>query len=236
MWTIDEDKYYSSTTARYITYDNPRNFGRNTSSYELEALKSALAIAVASNRILILPSFRCCSGCSAKSRVRCSSPKFRCSLLSLLRLNVFDRVFANRYREHSFLYNRLVPNRIKRSVSVKPIFLHVSGVQEAPQLVDEKAVQVVKVANHSHGATLPEIVQLISKFNKTAVVRFHSLYGNMVNWEDDAEFGSKLKLQFKAAFECSEYQQWEGRMLNLANMWPGKNVGTTPRYRGFRQF
>ena len=223
MWTIDENGYYSNLTARFITYDNPVYLGPNTTRFELEALKSALAIAEASGRILILPSFHCCSGCIARSKAVCSSPQFRCSLLSILRINTFDRVFGNRYREHSFLSNSLVADRIKHSMSNRALFINASVLPEVRHLVDESTVRVVNVANSSSGATLTEVVRWISQNNETAVIRFHSIYGSSVDWASDAVLGDKLKHKFAIAFDCSEYEQWDRNMLNLAKMWPGRN-------------
>jgi len=223
LWTIDENGYYSDLTARYITYENPLDLGPNTTRFELEALKSALAVAVASGRILILPSFHCCSGCAADSRAKCSNPQFRCCLLSILRIRTFDHVFGNHYREHSFMSNRLVPDHIKRGISTRPVFINASALLEVWHSIDVNAVHVVTAANYSNGATLNEVVRWMSEHNETTVIRFHSLYGNSVDWENDLEFGSKLKHWFSAAFDCSEYEQWKSSMLNLANMWPGKN-------------
>ena len=223
MWTIDENGYYSSSTARYVTYENPYDLGPNTTRFELEALKSALAIAVASGRTLILPSFHCCTGCQVNSRAKCGSPQFRCSLLSILRISTFDRVFGSWYREHSFLSNRLVPDHVKRSLSIRPIFINASALPEVRHSVNTSAVQTVTVANYSQGATLTEVVRWISERNKTAVIRFHSLYGNSVDWKSDVQFGDKLKRWFGIGFDCSEYEQWDSRLLNLANMWPGKS-------------
>jgi hypothetical protein len=59
VWTTR--KYYSNKSARYFTYDNPRDFGTISVDLEIEALKSAMAVSVATGRILILPTFRCCS-------------------------------------------------------------------------------------------------------------------------------------------------------------------------------
>jgi len=223
MWTIDDNGYYSNPTASYITYDNPLYFGPNTTLFELEALKSALAIAVASNRILILPSFHCCSGCVVASRAKCSAPHFRCSLLSVLRIRSFDRVFGSRYREHSFLKNRLVPDTVKRGLSSLPVLINVSASRDHSQSVDENAVELLTVTDYSHGASLLEVVRWLSLHNDTALVRFHSLYGSSVDWAADAQFGGKLQRWFNVAFDCCEYQQWDSNMLNLAKMWPGRN-------------
>lgn len=226
MWTIDENGYYSSATARYITYENPSDLGPNTTRFELEALKSALSIAVASRRILILPSFHCCSGCAVSSRAKCSNPHFHCSLLSILRISAFDRVFGSRYREHSFLSNRLVPDRIKHSLFARPVFINASALPEVRHSVDKSAVEVLTVANYTRGATLSEVVRWISRHNQTAVIKFHSLYGNSVDWRSDVHFGAKLKRWFDAGFDCSDYEQWSTSTLNLANMWPDRNPTT----------
>jgi len=257
MWMVDEeDDYYSSSTARYFTYENPSDFGPNTMRLELEAFKSALAIAIATGRILILPSFSCCTGgCIDRTRSACSDPRFRCSLLSILRISTFNRVFGGRYREHSFLNNSLVPDLIKHNVSIQPILFNVSalrerrfvnishvlnhikhnssldrvlfnvlGYPEAWHLIDRNSVQLLNVANYTRGAKLSDVVLWMSMLKHVTVVRFHSLYGNSVEWESDPKFGGKLQRWFNAAFDCSEYEQWDRSMLNLANMWPGKNM------------
>jgi len=223
MWMVDENSYYSDPMARFITYENPVYLGPHTTRFELEALKSALAIAEASGRILILPSFHCCSACVSGSRAVCSSPHFRCSLLSVLRISTFDRVFGNRYREHSFLSNPLVPDCIKRSLSNRSLFINALTLPEVWRSVDENRTKTVNAANFSSGATLTEVVRWISQHNETAVIRFHSIYGNSVDWANDAKFGFRLKRRFDIAFDCSDYEQWDRNMLNLAKMWPGRN-------------
>ena len=223
LWTVDENGYYTNSSARYLTYNNPNDLGPNTTRFELEALKSALAVALATHRILILPSFHCCSGCAANSRGSCSNPRFRCSLLSILRISTFDQTFGGRYREHSFLANGLVPEGIKRGVSDRPLFINTSAVPQVRHSLDADAVELLSVGNYSHGATLSEVVRWVSERSTVPVIRFHSLYGNSVDWESDAKFGSKLRGWFGDGFECSEYQQWDRSMLNLANMWPGRN-------------
>jgi len=103
------------------------------------------------------------------------------------------------------------------------LFVNASVSKEVRHSVDKNSVEVVNVANSSTGATLVEVVRWISQRNETAVIRFHSFYGNSVDWTSDVKFGFKLKRQFDIAFECSEYEQWDTNMLNLAKMWPEKN-------------
>lgn len=244
MWTIDDNQYYSNRTARYFTYENPRDFGLNSVDMEIEALKSALAISMVTGRLLILPTFRCCSrNCRAmkpgsrvhvvidipastntsrvvSSSTECSDPRHHCSLLSVLRLSKFDRVFGSRYREHTFLSNRLVPDVIKLGISPFSIFINTS---DAPPPSGGN-VTVVTPANRDRGATVSEVVRWFDERRDETVIRFHSLYGTTIDWSSDKALNFKLKRYFQVGFECSEYEQWEADQLDLAKMWPENKI------------
>ena len=235
-----------------MTYDNPGDFGLDTVDMEVEALKNALAIATATDRLLILPSFRCCSrncrstdhsqlgfpvvvnvniGHSNDSQrstsFECSDPRHRCSLLSVLRLSKFDRVFAGRYREHSFLSNKLVPDTVKHAISGSPILINSSDARVPSSSAIGANVSHVTLtpANRSRGATLSEVVRWLDDRRNETVVRFHSLYGAAVDWASDkSPLGFRLVRSFQLAFECCDYGQWEADLLNLAKTWPGNKI------------
>jgi len=241
LWTVDDDEYYSNSSARYFTYNNPSDFGLRTVEMELNALQSALAIAMATERLLILPTFRCCSrNCrvtksnpriilvpdvpvgrgsqsSGTSAIECSDLVHSCSLLSLLKLSKFDQVFGSFYREHSFLSNRLVPANIKLGVSPVTIYINVS---DETSLANDSSHVTVTPANRDRGATLSEVVRWMDERRNETVVRFHSLYGATVDWASDESYGLKLKQLFQEGFVCSEYEQWDADLLDLAKLWP----------------
>lgn len=237
MWTLDDKEYYSNKSTRYFTYDNPRDFGSISVDMEIDALKSAMAISVATGRVLILPTFRCClRNCRAKSsglqiqvmtsnnasRVastssECSHPRHRCSLLSVLQVNKFDQAFGSRYREHTFLSNRLVPDEIRHGVSPRAIFINTS---DATSPLPRGNVTIVTPTNRDRGASLSEVVRWFDERRDETVIRFHSLYGAAIDWSSDKALHFKLSRYFKVGFECSEYEQWDADQLDLAKMWP----------------
>ena len=102
-WMYDEDQYYTSTTRKYLTYNNTQPH-----SVQLKTLKGALTVAKILDRILILPKFNCLR-----------NPKLNqseeCPLNSVANVEKFDKAFS--YREHSFLSHPLVPKLIKSSVA-----------------------------------------------------------------------------------------------------------------------
>jgi hypothetical protein len=111
MWMVDSDGYYSSTTARYLTFDLPyyvlQTANRTIQDVEMETLANALAIGQVLNRIVILPKFHCRNDTGMKL----------CPLNDLVMLTNFDEKFANAYREHTFLTHPKVPALVKRSLS-----------------------------------------------------------------------------------------------------------------------
>ena len=102
QWMNDEKQYYTSTTRKYITYDNSPE-ANQTKPQQLETLKMAIIISKILNRTLILPKFYCESN-------------QECALNSLLKVELFDRAFGPQYREHSFMTHPLVPQSVKKSI------------------------------------------------------------------------------------------------------------------------
>ena len=64
-WMYDEDKYYTSLTRKYLTYENIVA-QEESHSNQLTVLKAALAFSIILNRTLILPKFQCRSEKSGK--------------------------------------------------------------------------------------------------------------------------------------------------------------------------
>ena len=98
LWNVDTNGYYSNPRTHYIMYSNPQDFRKMTWTQEVLALYNAVTLAELSERILVLPTFRCCD---CKTRV-CAHPKHNCSLMHMLKLNAFNSKYFNRYREHVF--------------------------------------------------------------------------------------------------------------------------------------
>ncbi|ESO07131.1 hypothetical protein HELRODRAFT_170433 [Helobdella robusta] len=109
MWVVDKNGYYSDNEKKYLLYNNPyltsppANF--STEVEELNALKTAFALAQMLNRTLILPRFHCLGP---------KNPR-ECSILHWVYVRTLDAFFE--YRENSFLSNALVPQSIKKDLS-----------------------------------------------------------------------------------------------------------------------
>ncbi|CAD5126055.1 unnamed protein product [Dimorphilus gyrociliatus] len=105
LWSLDTSGYYSSRVTKYISYGNSIDFQENNYLKEIQALKNAMKIGQLSKRVVILPKFTCCA--CKKQRKSCSNFSTKCSLLSVLNIDAFDKKFANLYRESTFIHNPL---------------------------------------------------------------------------------------------------------------------------------
>ncbi len=196
LWVDDTNEYYSSSKAKYLTYDNPHYFKDKTWEYEIDALKSALRIAKILNRILILPRFHCCE-CEKR---RCESDRHRCSMLSLLNVKTFDQEFHGQYREHVFLQNPLVPQKYKESSGT----IHaVVAASNSDILSDLTSNSSVKVAQFNSPISVRDLVNYFEPFSGEPVLRLHSMYGLQFA---DNQFNATA---MDNALQCMDYEQWD---------------------------
>ena len=182
MWHVDTDGYYSNNTAKYITYQNIKDFGAlKTQNMESNALINAFVIGFLLNRIVILPKFSC-YGCNKK---HCQMKKLtisRCAAHVQYNIKKLDELFGRKYREHMFLNNTMVPRSVKESIT-EPIFIQSS----------HKFFRNVSVASNdkifyardtSNGATIQEFISWMLPFSNYSVIKFHSLYGQIINYKN----------------------------------------------------
>lgn len=177
LWFVNPDEYYTSSSRKYLLYENPYTFplreSLRTKQMEEYALFSALAIGKLLGRIVILPRFHC-------YRPREKRLTNNCSLLSLFEGNdliKFDREFGEYYRESVFLKHPWVPFTVRDSLS-DIILIKSKAVMEK--------ISKHELRNVSHvftpmdlvcGATGEEIWKWIHEsLNSYKVLRFHSLY------------------------------------------------------------
>jgi len=127
LWVVDEDGYYSSKTQKYLLYSNPLYFGDSTYVKETQALGTALDLAAATGRIVILPKFHCCD-CRQQT---CAGAAYNCSLLSIIRLNKFEEIYKGKYRESTFLENDLTWTALKtdKTIRTRPIIINAPTMQ-----------------------------------------------------------------------------------------------------------
>jgi hypothetical protein len=113
MWYIDTNGYFTSPTAKYLTYSAK---GCSSAVDESEAMKVALTLAVATGRILILPDFGChkCHvfgwGADEKS---CFKGGKRCPFNALFSVAKLNEQWPRQYRTSAFLRHPLVPAATK---------------------------------------------------------------------------------------------------------------------------
>ena len=208
LWNIDTNGYYSNASAKYITYDNPYDFGKQTIEMERLALINAFVLATLTNRILILPSFRCCN-CRTKS---CDHPMNRCSLLSVLNVKTFDAVFKTNYREHSFLRNDLVPRSVISSTS--PVILFNSTLpsytDNSQLVIEQKSERKTIVFDvHKKIPSQVSIMDILNDYSSYSVLYLHSMY---VPFEfDDVRDSNGFGLldRFRTGVHCGLYEQWQ---------------------------
>ena len=202
LWMDDSDQYYSSVSAKYLTYENPYFFGDKTWEYEIQALKTALTLAKHLNRIVILPKFHCCQ-CE---KGRCENERHRCSLLSVLNVKAFDAELYGLYREHVFLQNRLVPQKYKEIQQSQRLHLVKSQFYDNRSDVTSNSTLLIM---EPKSASLDEIITFFSTFSSENVLQFHSLYGLSLVIDKIAESSPSTGTVPDEAFKCVNYEQWE---------------------------
>ena len=101
MWFLDKDEYYSSPARKYISYES---LPGSTMEDDLAALKSALGVAMAVGRTLILPPYFH------------TQKKQRTPLNGVLLIRNFEEQFSRFFRESSFLSHPFVPSNITKSI------------------------------------------------------------------------------------------------------------------------
>ena len=78
-----------------------------------QTLLFALAVGQALDRVVILPEFACENNINNIFQ----NSRYACNLYNAVGLNFIEPKFHNRYREHSFLINPMVPKEVLSSMS-----------------------------------------------------------------------------------------------------------------------
>lgn len=214
MWMIDRDEYYSSTTRKYLTFDLPlasKNASK-TRSLEQATLVVALAIGQVLNRTVILPKFHCRSGKVVKL----------CPLNDLVLLETFNSMFANTYREHTFLTNPKVPAVVKQSLSP---FYHIDSGHAPPFQTLPTATEgsydnpsVVRLENaDGDGPNSDKILQWFGKVPES-VLRFRSLYGAFSRFTSEEE-NENFLAKVRTAIIPGNYRQYTSKDHRNTVVW-----------------
>ena len=126
MWHIDTNGYYSNSNAKYIIYQNVKDFGPlKSQNMESNALINAFVIGFLLNRIVILPKFSC-YGCNKQHCQMKNLTVARCAAHVQYNIKKLDELFGIKYREHMFLHHKMVPSSVKESIT-EPIFIQSSN-------------------------------------------------------------------------------------------------------------
>ena len=180
MWYVDDGKYYSDTCRKYIVYENPLGKTPEFTKDEHSALKSALAIALLTNRTLILPrTFH--------------TKKASTQLNGVMLIQKFDTEFRGRYRESTFLHHHLVPKKTKDSECGKYLIMNAynkaAKTAHSKQFADKNFKNVFVPKDEKAGATQTEIEEwlMTEEMRKCGVIRFYDLYYSFKGFDDKEE-------------------------------------------------
>ena len=192
---------------KYLSYDNPIDWGESTRDIEVATLKRALQIGHVLNRIVILPAFTC-RGCVGGA---CKTPTNKCSLNTHLRISVFDGKFSGLYREHLFLSNPKVPKSIKASVS--PV-IAIGSVNEMPienTKISKVKTKSFKPKDSDNGASVDEFLQWFgdgTDLSKYSVLKFSSLYNSIQTLDSSNPNYKTIMGKIKNGFKKAIYRQY----------------------------
>lgn len=101
FYQVDENNYYTSKQQKYIS---SIIYTKNISDIET-ILYILLKIANRTNRILILPSFPCNLHTNIYNNINTNK---KCNFIKYWYIEELNKYYPNKYREHSFPYNKLV--------------------------------------------------------------------------------------------------------------------------------
>ncbi len=197
LWMLDRDGYYSNPTAKYIMYDNPQDFDMDTRQMEDIALKNAILLGELLDRIVILPKFYCfqCLHTSCIDLERSGE----CNAQAHYDMTGIDKITSGKYREHVFLKHPKVPLKVKNSIS-EPLFIRTKMTSQKSVLDYMNLTGVRHFFTSSNFPLDPswgELEVWLRKFEHFSVMRFHSLYGDIINNYRTIDILSQLTLALK---------------------------------------
>ena len=205
MWLVDDNEYYSSTTRKYLKYNNPYiSVKRGGKALELQALQNALSIGYLLNRTVILPSFHCHD---KRDGSMCARSDQECSLLTHYHLATFDKFFGDSYREHVFLSHDLVPDTIRQSQS-KTLFIETEPQVLTPAvdlITENEFTRVLTPTDKQRGATANEITEWFGDVKEHVLV-FHDLYDAFAGFDNITSFADINHSLRHAWKKCSYHQ------------------------------
>ena len=161
IWLLDYNGYYSSKSAKYITYDNPEP---SKVKQELNVLTQAFVLAEKLNRTLILPLFTCPNNL-----------KLKCSFEQINEIKKQAMKHYGKFREHAFLKHPKVPTVIKNSYT-NPIIIQMKNGTDINLYKNINMTQCKIYKTEKENLTYTEILNSINNYGQVFVIKFHNLY------------------------------------------------------------
>ena len=227
MWLEDEDGYYSDPSRKYLVYGNPKNFDGDNPEIEKRALRSAVAIALITNRTLILPRFHC-----ACDNGECTE---LCPFLTNFYFTAFNEQFPGIFREESFLEHPKVPEHVKQGNNNKIMFIQSDRVDKVFVPLHEIPGQTIHTYSPSDtekGATDTEIKSWLLPLRDMPLLKFECLYDAFSEFENQQE-NEQFEKRASNGIQFSEVRQREvsvvpGRFRNKKKIVAFRKQDMTP--------
>ena len=194
LWTYDEDNYYSSNDEKYILYENKFYLGeRETMLAEEMALQNAFLLGYLLNRTVILPRFFCYL--CAKEIIYNNKEVPLCAANIHFNIDAMVAKLKNKFKESTFLSHPKVSNFLKHSVSEVLLFntkfyIEKLDKEKFGNLTTVKNVFLLKSSEDYF--PLDGIIKYVKPFQKYHVLKFHSLYGNLMGNDEFTFFKNEI--------------------------------------------
>ena len=182
LWMPDAGKYYSSTERKYIMYENKYYIGeKETMIAEMKALKNAFLLGYILNRTVILPKFFCYL---CKEEVVTNKETIpMCAANIHFNINTMDKYLKDKYRENMFLLHPKVPDIVKSFISRTVLFetkFYIEKLNKQSRKFED-IEQYFSLRNDDVSFTIADIVNYLRPLQNYSVIKFHSLYGNLLS-------------------------------------------------------
>ena len=182
LWMPDEGQYYSSIERKYIMYQNTFYIGETeTMIAEEKALKNAFMLGYILNRTVIMPKFFCylCE----KEVVNDIRTMPMCAANIHFDINTMAISLKDKYRENMFLSHPKVPIIVKSSISETVLFKTKFYSEE----IHQQSININDIDTYfmlqdeDIYFNIEDIVNHLTSLQNYSVIRFHSLYGNLLS-------------------------------------------------------
>ena len=184
LWMSDDKQYYSSPNRKYLMYKNQYYLGeKKTMIAEEKALKNAFLLGYILNRTVILPKFFCYLCRQEVVTAKRNIPM--CAANIHFNINIMDKYLTDKYRENMFLSHPKVPIIVKSSISGTVLFetnfyIEKKVFNQSDDFSFKDVEKYFTLRDEVSVFTIEDIIEHLKPLRQYSVIRFHSLYGNLV--------------------------------------------------------